>query len=484
MALEHPTPASIDHQELLPVILCGGRGTRLWPLSRERYPKQFIEFADGKTLLGATLLRAQGLGVGEPLVICNNEYRFLAAQELAKLNLHGTVILEPEGRNTAPAAAVAALLAEPDQVLLILPADHKLEGGEVFNVAVEHGMALAKAGRLVCFGVVPRSPETGYGYLRMGAKLEEGVFEVEAFEEKPDLERAQALVASGHHFWNSGMFMFTARAYLESLQAFAPAMLEACRAAVVGVAVDLDFLRLDEKAFKNCPADSIDYAVMEKSDKLCMVELGLPWSDLGSWPAVQDSGSPDGQGNVTVGDVVARESQGCYLHSTGTLIAALGLTDTVVVETGDALLVARRDKLDGLKELVGELSESGRREVLTHQVVYRPWGSYQTIAQGERFQVKRIMVKPGQTLSLQKHHHRAEHWVVVQGTARVTNGDKELTLTEDQSTYIPLGHLHRLHNPGMIPLEMIEVQTGSYLGEDDIVRLEDIYGRKGETPKA
>ncbi len=474
------TDATLAIPRLLPVILCGGKGTRLWPLSRELYPKQFIEFGDGSTLLGATLERVKTLGGAPAFVICNSEYRFLAAQELVKLDALGTVILEPEGRNTAPAAAVAALMAEPDQVLLLLPADHKLNHGQGFKLAVEQGLEFAIQGKLVCFGVLPRSPETGYGYLRRGAALADGVFEVEAFVEKPDLKQAQAYLDSGSYFWNGGMFMFTAAAYIKALERLAPDMLAACRAAVEGAVTDIDFLRLDEAAFSKCPSDSIDYAVMEKSDNLCMVELKGSWSDLGSWKAMYESGQADQDGNVAVGDVFTRSTKNCYLHSQNTLLAVIGMEDTIVVEAGDAVLVARSDHLQEVKDLVGDLLKSGRKEAISHPKVYRPWGSFQSIATGERFQVKRIIVKPGHTLSRQMHHHRAEHWVVVLGTAKVTNGDQDLVLSEDQSTYIPIGNIHRLHNPGKIPLEIIEVQTGSYLGEDDIVRLEDVYGRESD----
>ncbi|MGE4504500.1 MAG: mannose-1-phosphate guanylyltransferase/mannose-6-phosphate isomerase [Desulfovibrionaceae bacterium] len=469
--------------DILPVVLCGGRGTRLWPLSRELYPKQFIEFGEGGTLLSAALSRVSPLSGGRALVVCNQEHRFLAAQEMLRVGVSGGVVLEPQGRDTAPAAAVAALLAEPEQVLLVLPADHRLAGGEPFERAVARGAARAREGAMVCIGVRPRAPETGYGYLHVGEELEPGVFSLRSFVEKPDAGRAEAFVNSGEYFWNCGMFMFTARTFLGALERLAPQMLAACRQAVDGAAKDMDFLRLDPASFAACPADSIDYAVMEKTPGLFAVELEQEWSDLGSWGAVHESGDADQAGNVLVGDVIQMGSSNCYLHSTDCLVAALGVRDLVVVETGDAVFVAARDGLAEIKALVAELSARGRSEALTHPVVHRPWGSYQTIAQAERFQVKRIVVKPGARLSLQLHRHRAEHWVVVRGTALVTNGDEERMLTEDQSTYIPLGNVHRLENPGKIPLELIEVQTGSYLGEDDIERLDDVYGRKGEIPR-
>lgn len=465
---------------LLPVILCGGRGTRLWPLSRELYPKQFVEFGEGNTLLGETLERVKRLRGAPSLVICNSDYRFLTAQELVKHGVEGSVVLEPQGRNTAPAAAVAAIMADPGQVLLVLPADHRLEDEEAFARAVELGRRWAEKGRLVCLGVAPRRPETGYGYLHRGRELEPGVHEVEAFVEKPDPQRAGVFAESGEHLWNSGMFLFTAGKFLEALGAYAPDMLAACREAVAGAATDIDFLRLAREPFLACAADSIDYAVMERSTDLCVVELQSPWSDLGSWAAIMESHPMDGDGNVTVGDVFVRGSSGCHLHSRSMLLAAIGVEDITVVEAGDAILVASNHRLHELKDLVDELLVAGRQEVISHPKVYRPWGSFQSIAVGNRFQVKRIIVKPGHTLSLQKHHHRAEHWVVVQGTAKVTNGDREMVLCEDQSTYIPIGNVHRLENPGKIPLEIIEVQTGGYLGEDDIVRLEDVYGREGE----
>lgn len=483
MTQERIINISSQLSELLqPVILCGGTGTRLWPLSRKLFPKQFIELGQDSTLLGETLERVARLSSLPSLVVCNNEYRFLAAQELASRNLPGTVVLEPVKRNTAPAVAVAALIADPEQMLLVLPADHRLGEGEAFSRAVELGLEWAAKGKLVCFGVPPSNPETGYGYLHRGEPMGRSVFEVNQFVEKPSEERAAEFLASGEHYWNSGIFLFRAADYLAALKRFAPEMLEQCRKAVDGASKDLDFLRLQEEAFEACPADSIDYAIMEKSDYLCLVELSGGWSDIGSWKTLAESCESDENGNVLVGDVITSGTKNCYVHSQTALVAAIGLEDAVVVESGDALLVARKDCLDEVKSLVKGLLAKGRKEAHSHAKVYRPWGSFESIALGERFQVKSIIVKPGQILSLQKHRHRAEHWVVVRGTAKVVNGDQELLLCEDQSTYIPIGNVHRLENPGDQPLEIIEVQTGAYLGEDDIVRLEDVYGRKGEIP--
>lgn len=467
---------------LVPVILSGGAGTRLWPLSRELYPKQLLRLVAERTMLQETVARTEGLpGLARPIVVCNENHRFMVAEQLRELGTAPqAIVLEPQGRNTAPAAAIAALLvsggADADPVLLVLPADHVITDVPAFQAAVAVGRVAAESGSLVTFGVVPDRAETGYGYIRRGAGPGPA-FSVAKFVEKPDSATARGYVESGEYYWNSGMFMFRASAYLAELGRYAPAMLAACRAALAAAGRDLDFLRLPAQEFASCPSDSIDYAVMEKTDRAVVVPLAAGWSDVGSWAALADALPRDAEGNVTAGDVLTEDSSGCYLHSTSRLVAAVGLRDHVVVETKDAVLVAPRDRVQDVKELVAELKARGRYETSLHREVYRPWGSYDSIDSGDRFQVKRLIVNPGATLSLQLHHHRAEHWVVVTGTAKVTRGDEVFTLSENESTYIPIGARHRIENPGKIPLHIIEVQSGTYLGEDDIVRFEDRYGR-------
>ncbi|MDR3361583.1 MAG: mannose-1-phosphate guanylyltransferase/mannose-6-phosphate isomerase [Desulfovibrio sp.] len=465
--------------KIRPVILCGGAGTRLWPLSRSLYPKQFIDFG-GHTLFGNTLRRAMSLPDTDSLfVVCNEEQRFLAAAQLQERNGQGRVILEPVGRNTAPAIAVAALAArnEDDVFLLVLPSDHVLRDVEAFAAAVADACVCAANGRLVAFGITPEWAESGYGWLQRGDALATG-FSVRRFVEKPCGEDARAMFAEGGYYWNSGMFLFNPSQYLDELQKFAPDIYARSRAAWEGRVEDMDFTRLEAGAFAACPSDSIDYAVMEKTPLAAMVTLAAGWSDVGSWAAVYDAEDKDANGNVCVGDVVTVEASGNYLHSNGRLVAALGIDNTVVVETGDAVLVADKSRTQDVKKLVARLAESNRVEKDAHIRVLRPWGWYETLSAGDRFQVKRIMVNPGASLSLQLHHHRAEHWVVVCGTGEITvDGDVTL-LHEDQSTYIPLGARHRLTNPGRLPLEIIEVQSGAYLGEDDIVRFDDHYGRQ------
>jgi len=467
---------------LVPVILSGGAGTRLWPLSRELYPKQLLRLVAERTMLQETVARTEGLpGLAPPIVICNENHRFMVAEQLRELGTAPqAIVLEPQGRNTAPAAAIAALLvsggADADPVLLVLPADHVITDVPAFQAAVAVGRVAAESGSLVTFGVVPDRAETGYGYIRRDAGPGPA-FSVAKFVEKPDSATARGYVESGEYYWNSGMFMFRASAYLAELGRYAPAMLAACRAALAAAGRDLDFLRLPAQEFASCPSDSIDYAVMEKTDRAVVVPLAAGWSDVGSWAALADALPRDAEGNVTAGDVLTEDSSGCYLHSTSRLVAAVGLRDHVVVETKDAVLVAPRDRVQDVKELVAELKARGRYETSLHREVYRPWGSYDSIDSGDRFQVKRLIVNPGATLSLQLHHHRAEHWVVVTGTAKVTRGDEVFTLSENESTYIPIGARHRIENPGKIPLHIIEVQSGTYLGEDDIVRFEDRYGR-------
>jgi mannose-1-phosphate guanylyltransferase/mannose-6-phosphate isomerase len=468
---------------LIPVVLSGGSGTRLWPLSRELYPKQLLPLVAERTMLQETVARTRGLpDLGPPIVVCNENHRFMVAEQLRELGTTPqAIVLEPVGRNTAPAVAIAALAAggtssPGDPVLLVLPADHVIRDVAAFQAAVALGRAAAEAGGLVTFGVVADRVETGYGYIRR-AHDPGPVFRVAEFVEKPDAATARRYIESGEYYWNSGMFMFRASVYLAELGRHAPAMLAACRAALAAAGRDLDFLRLPAQEFSACPADSIDYAVMEKTDAAVVVPLAAGWSDVGSWAALADALPRDEDGNVAVGDVITEDCAGSYLHSTSRLIAGVGLRDHVVVETKDAVLVAPRDRVQDVKQLVGELKARGRHETSLHREVYRPWGSYDSIDSGERFQVKRLIVKPGATLSLQLHHHRAEHWVVVTGTARVTRGDEVFTLSENESTYIPIGVRHRIENPGRIPLHIIEVQSGTYLGEDDIVRFEDRYGR-------
>jgi mannose-1-phosphate guanylyltransferase/mannose-6-phosphate isomerase len=465
-------------QDILPVILSGGSGTRLWPLSRESYPKQFLPLTGEDSLLQATWKRVATLTTCRPIVVGNVDHRFMIAEQLREAGVTpASILLEPVGRNTAPAIAVAALEATikgEDALLLVLPSDHLIQQVEAFHSAVHAAAAAAEAGQLVTFGVVPTSPETGYGYIKAADGT--GARAVERFVEKPDLATAQAYVASGEYFWNSGMFLIRASRYIEELQRLAPEMLHACREALEKARRDEDFVRLDAEAFAGCPADSIDYAVMERTPLAAVVPLDAGWSDVGSWGALWEVSPKDANGNAHRGDVIAIDCRNTYAHGQR-LITLIGLEDVVVVETDDALLVGRRDQLQKVKDLVGTLKSDGRSHAVWHRKVYRPWGAYDSIDSGERFQVKRITVKPGGSLSLQMHHHRAEHWIVVSGTARVTRGEDILLLTENQSTYIPLGVVHRLENPGKLPLEMIEVQSGSYLGEDDIVRFEDVYGR-------
>ena len=470
---------------LTPVLLSGGVGSRLWPVSREAHPKQFQPLAGELSMLQETLRRSSGLEESPPLVVCNEEHRFMVAEQLRQVDLQASaLILEPEGRNTAPAVALAALQVlenDPEALLLILPADHVIKDVAAFTAAVSKAVPLAEAGQLMTFGVVPSGPETGYGYIKCGAALDAELFELERFVEKPDANTAQAYVDSGNYLWNSGMFLIRASTYLDELESHQPAILEACRKAMAGSQVDMDFVRPDAAAFAACPSDSIDYAVMEKTARGGVVSLDCGWSDVGAWSALWDVADRDDQGNASKGDVVLDNCRNSYFRSESRLLAATGVDNLVVVETADAVLVADRDHVQDVKNIVTRLKADGRQEIALHQRVYRPWGSYQSLVVADRFQVKRIIVKPGERLSLQMHHHRAEHWIVVSGTAEVTCEDRVFMLGEDESTYIPLGHKHRLANPGRIPLELIEVQSGTYLGEDDIVRFDDQYGRAGET---
>ncbi len=471
---------------IIPVILSGGSGTRLWPLSRKLYPKQLLDLTGNGSLLQATVQRGCGLkGAENPIIVCNESHRFMVAEQLRQINISpDTIFLEPEGRNSAPAIAVSAFRVNaenPDGLLLVMPSDHVFKDLAAFYAAVEDGVKSAENGEFVLFGIVPTSPETGYGYVRHSDAVDENnVFIVKEFVEKPDYNTALTYLDSGEYFWNSGVFLFKAQIFLDKLKELEPELYEACRLSVEKARVDLDFVRLHEASFISCPAKSVDYAVMERVTNRVVVPIDSGWSDIGSWDSLMRELPDDENGNVLVGDAVTEGVTNSFLHSSGRIIGVVGMDNVVVVETDDAVLVADRKKTQDVKKLVERLSKAGREEVSVHRKVYRPWGSYERIDSGGRFQVKRIVVKPGGILSLQMHHHRAEHWVVVKGTASVLIGEKEMMLNEDQSTYIPIGVKHRLTNPGKIDLELIEVQTGSYLGEDDISRFEDVYGRSKE----
>lgn len=476
-----------------PVILSGGAGTRLWPLSRQLYPKQLLPLVGEKTLLQDTVARVHAMpGVSETvLVVCNEEHRFLIAEQLRAMQFKAdTLILEPEGRNTAPALTLAALALaahNPEQIMLVLPADHVIQNQSAFTHAVQQAATLAAKGYVITFGIVPVTPETGYGYIEQGDAIDQhpGAHVLQRFVEKPDKLTAQRYLDSGKYFWNSGMFMLTAQVWLQHMQTLQPAMLDCCRRAYNNGNADQDFYRIDATAFKQCRSDSIDYAVMEKliagESKSALIPLDAGWSDIGAWAALWEISDKDTQGNVTKGDVICINSNDSLLLSNHRLVTGVGLSNLVVVETADAVLVADRDQVQDVKAIVDQLKQQQREEHIVHRRVYRPWGSYEGIDRGERYQVKRITVSPGAALSLQMHHHRAEHWVVVKGTAKVTRDNETFLVSENQSTYIPIGVKHRLENPGTIPLEMIEVQSGGYLGEDDIVRIDDKYGRQ---PKA
>lgn len=472
------------HQSLVnnfPVILAGGSGTRLWPLSRSLYPKQFLKLNSDKSLLQNTIDRASVACDGQLIVVCNEDHRFLTAEQMRETGHDGVIMLEPCARNTAPAIALAALHAikqHKDATITVLAADHVISDIQQFTVHVEEALNCSRDGALVTFGVVPDRPETGYGYIKAAS---DGLSDIASFEEKPDAETAKRYVDSGDYYWNSGMFVFKASSYLDALKKHAPQILASCATAYESATEDLDFIRVDTEAFAECESISVDYAVMEKADNAMVVPFTAGWSDIGSWDAVHGICEKDENGNASTGDAMLVDSENCYINASTRLVAALGLQNISIIETSDCILVAHNDHAQDAKKIAIMLKEAGRNEADTHTKCYRPWGSYQTINLGQRFQVKRITVKPGAKLSLQKHHHRAEHWVVVEGTAIVTCDDKEIMLTENQSTYLPLGATHRLDNPGKIPLELIEVQSGSYLGEDDIVRFDDVYGRSGRS---
>jgi mannose-1-phosphate guanylyltransferase/mannose-6-phosphate isomerase len=471
---------------IYPVILSGGSGTRLWPMSRALYPKQLLALTEGGSLLQQTVRRvADPARFAAPLVVANEEHRFVIAEQLREVGVEPqALLLEPVGRNTAPAACIAALTlietaGEPDPLMLLMPSDHAIADAAAFAAATDCAALAARQGRLVTFGIAPERAETGYGYIERGAGLAdaEGVFAIAEFVEKPEPERARHYVATGSHYWNSGVFLFPAQRYLAELERLRPDIVAACRRAVAELNRDTDFIRLGKEAFAACPGESIDYAVMERTSAAAVVPVAMGWSDVGSWDALWAMGAKDEAGNLLHGNVVAEAARNCYLRSDAGLVAAIGVSDLVVVATGDAVMVAPRERTQEVRRLVARLVAEGRGEADALPTVHRPWGTYKALHNGHRVQVKHITVKPGGRLSLQLHHHRAEHWIVVQGTAKIRRGDEEMILTEDQSTYIPLGTAHRLENPGKIPLHLIEVQSGSYLGEDDIVRLEDSYGR-------
>jgi len=473
----------MTEQRIVPVILSGGSGTRLWPVSRESFPKQLWPLVSDRTMMQETASRAAGAKFAPPLIVCNNEHRFLIAEQLRAVGIEDArIVLEPVGRNSAPAiAAAAALVAEedPDAVLWMMAADASIADLPALNTALDAAVVAARAGYVVTFGMKPTSAETGYGYIEIGEPLPDadGVHAVARFLEKPDVATAEGFLRDGRHLWNSGMFLFTARTLLQEIELHAPTVLPPVQQAVKGRTTDLDFIRLGAEAFAASPSISLDYAVAERTQKAAVVPADLGWSDVGSWSALWDLGSKDTEGNVALGDVVLEGAQDCYVRSDGMLAAVVGLKDAVVVVTEDAVLAMHRSMAQDVKKVVDRLKAAGRPEATAHNLTYRPWGYYESLIQGDRFQVKRIVVTPGRKLSLQSHYHRAEHWVVVNGTARVTRDQDVVILRENESIYLPLGCVHRLENPGKIPLTLIEVQSGAYLGEDDIVRIEDTYGR-------
>lgn len=473
---------------MIPVILSGGSGTRLWPLSRSSYPKQFLPITEEKTLFQLTLERISHLNQSlanfqNPIIVTNENHRFIVAEQLRQQKVTAQILLEPLARNTAPAIAAAAALAlshGEDPVLLILAADHVIKQQDAFNQAVTVGLNAAESGKLVTFGIIPKTPETGYGYIKASQKVDSETLEayaVSQFVEKPDLATAQQYLEDGSYLWNSGMFMFKASTYLKELEKYNPSIATHAKNSIQNSKNDLDFIRLDKESFEQCPEDSIDYAVMEKTEHAVVIPLQADWNDVGAWNSVWDVSDKDSDGNVKRGDVITYNTSNSLIHAESRMVSILGLDDIVVIETADAVLVANKNKVQDIKKIVEKLKSEKRCEIDSHRKVYRPWGSYDSIEHGSRYQVKCIVVNPGQKLSLQMHHHRAEHWIVVNGTAKVRKGDETVMLTENQSIYIPLGETHALENPGKVPLELIEVQSGSYLGEDDIVRFEDVYGR-------
>ena len=467
--------------KILPVIMAGGSGTRLWPLSRSLYPKQFLSLVEDASLLQATLLRLDRLECSTPLIISNNEHRFIVAEQLRQAGFNDfDIILEPVGRNTAPAIALAALHAlkdGDDPIMLVLAADHVIQNVDAFCSSVILAQTQAAQGKMVTFGIVPSRAETGYGYIRQGEAVAESVYKVDSFVEKPDQITAETYIRDGNYLWNSGMFMFKASAYLDELEKFRPDILSACKLAMASVSIDLDFIRLEEAVFTACPDDSVDYAVMEKTNHSVVVPMDAQWCDVGSWNSLWDISTKDGNGNVTYGDVIHYNSNNNYVYAESSLVTTIGADDLVIVQTKDALLIAKQNQVQDIKKVVDVLKRENRSEHISHREEYRPWGRYDSVDQGGRYQVKRITVKPGERLSTQMHYHRAEHWVVVAGTAKVTRGDEVFIVTENESMFIPVGVVHTLENPGKVPLEVIEIQSGTYLGSDDIVRFDDKYGR-------
>ena len=457
--------------------MAGGSGTRLWPLSRAGHPKQFLSLQGDRTMLQSTVERLSDLPVESTITICNEEHRFFVAEQLREIGQLGSILLEPVGRNTAPAVALAALsVCEEDPLLLVLAADHVIADKDAFTQSVEKAIPLAEAGKLVTFGIIPTEAHTGYGYIEAGDQFETG-FVVNSFREKPDSKTAHSYIENGGYFWNSGMFLFKASRYLDELKAFRPEMFKVCSKAMASAGRDLDFCRIPEKSFAPCSDESIDYAVFENTTDAVMVAMDAGWNDIGSWTSLWDVSEKDVNGNACSGDVIVESTNNAFIRSDYKLIAAIGADDMVIVSTKDTVMVAHKDQVHKVKDVVAKIKRDGRSEWESHREVHRPWGKYDSVDVGGRYQVKRITVKPGGKLSVQMHHHRAEHWVVVSGIAKVTNGKKQFLLSENQSTYIPLGVVHSLENPGKTPLEIIEIQSGSYLGEDDIVRVDDLYGR-------
>lgn len=466
---------------IIPIIMAGGSGTRLWPLSRSLYPKQFLSLINENSLLQETLKRLDGLNCLPPVIVSNNEHRFIVAEQLRQFGVDDfQIILEPVGRNTAPAVALAALKSlelHGDHHMLVLAADHAIQDIEAFHAAVLAAEQESVDNKLVTFCIVPTKPETGYGYIKKGEQVKNSVFKVNSFVEKPDLETAKNYLEQKCYLWNSGMFMFKASVYLDELKKFRPDILAACKESLSSASTDLDFIRLNSDVFAECPDESIDYAVMEKTQDCVVIPLDADWSDIGSWTSLWEISEKDEHENVSHGDVINYNSRNNYIYSEGSLISTVGVNNLIIVQTKDALLVAQQDNVQDIKKIVEILKKQKRSEHISHREVYRPWGRYDSVERGDRYQVKRITVKPGECLSTQMHHHRAEHWVVVAGTAKVTCGERTFFVTENESTFIPIGTVHTLENPGKIPLEVIEIQSGVYLGDDDIVRLSDKYGR-------
>ena len=466
---------------ITPIILSGGNGTRLWPLSRAYYPKQYLALTNNQTLLQETVLRVHTKQFNQPMIICNNEHRFLAAEQLQDINVTPShIVLETEAKNTAPAVAIACLLQEdPEQLLLVMPADHIIKNLEHFYKAIEAASYTAKQGKIITFGINPDHPETRYGYIECGEKLKnnESLCTVTRFVEKPDLDTAKQFLASGKYYWNSGIFLFKASIMLEEFECLQPTLLNSCKNTISKATSDLDFFRLDSKLIDSSTTNSIDYAIMEHTKKAAVLPVDLTWSDLGSWDALWEISTKDPKGNVVIGDVITKEVNNSYIRTENQLISILGLDNIVVIATQDAILISSKEQLNQIKDLVQELKLNNRSELDNHKRVYRPWGYYQTIDLADRFQVKKLMIKPGAKTSTQIHYHRSEHWVIVEGTAKITKGEEIILLHENESIYLPMGSTHRVENPGKIPLHLIEVQSGSYLGEDDIIRIEDMYGR-------